>query len=574
MTDGSVRLIFIGGIGEVGRSVLVFETDDDLLVVDCGIGFPDEAHLGVELVLPDFTYVRERADRLRGIVLTHGHEDHVGGLPFLLQEVRAPVYATPLTLGLVSVKLEEVGLANRIPLHAFDPDERPSLRLGGFAIEPFRVCHSIPDAVGFGISTPAGLIVVTGDYKFDPTPIDGRLTDYQKLAEFGERGVRLLDSDCVHVESPGQTPSERIVGETYDRVFGEAPGRIIIATFASLIARVQQVIDTAARHGKKVVLLGRSLENNARIARELGYLGDPEGVLIEPKAAASLPDDRIVYVVTGSQGEPMAVLARIAGGDHREVAVGLGDTVIVSATPIPGNETAVYRIINQLFRAGAEVLYGQRALVHVSGHASRDELARMLDLTRPANVLPCHGEARHMALYADLALELGWSPDDVTFAEAGDVIEVTPDQVAISGRIALEDVFVDVGRVGTVGEQIVQDRRNLARDGVVTVVVGFERESRELVVGPEVATRGFVESSEAEDLLDRARARVEQTYRDVLDRSDPDEWPEARSFAGTLRRKIQESLTSFLYRETRRRPLIVPVVVEVPSPDLEDDQDA
>ena len=563
MTNDSVKLIFIGGIGEVGRSVLVFETADDVLLVDCGIGFPDENLLGIELVVPDFGYVRERADRLRGVVLTHGHEDHVGGLPYFLQEIRAPIYATPLTLGLVSVKLEEFGLASRVPLHAFDPDERPTIRLGGFAIEPFRVCHSIPDAVGLGITTPAGLIVVTGDFKFDPTPIDGRLTDYLKLAEFGERGVRLLISDCVHVESPGQTPSERVVGETYDRVFGEAPGRIIIATFASLIARVQQVIDTAARHGRKVVLLGRSLENNARIARDLGYLTDPDGVVIEPKAAASLPDDRLVYVVTGSQGEPMAVLARIAGGDHREVSVGAGDTVIVSATPIPGNETAVYRIINQLFRAGAEVLYGQRALVHVSGHASRDELARMLELTRPAHVLPCHGEARHMALYADLAMELGWSPDEITFAEAGDLIEVTPDAVTIAGRIPLADVFIDAGRIGTVSEQVVHDRRVLARDGVVTIVVGLDGATGQVLAGPELATRGFVQPGEAEALLERARTSVAQAIADLRPAGGEDGEATLAGRSGLVSRKIREAAAAFFFRETRRRPLVVPVVLEL-----------
>ena len=562
MADDSVKLVFIGGIGEVGRSLMVVETDEDIVVVDCGIGFPDEDMLGVELVLPDIDYLRQRTDRLRAFVLTHGHEDHIGGLPYVLHEIPAPVYATPLTLGLVSVKLEEVGLAGLIELQAIDPDRQPTLGFGSISIEPFRVCHSVPDAVGLGITTPAGLIVVTGDFKFDPTPIDGRLTDFAKLSEFGDRGVRLLVSDCVHVESPGQTPSERVVGETYDRVFAEAPGRIVIATFASLIARVQQVLDTAARYDRHVVLLGRSLENNARVARELGYLTDPYEVMIEPKAAASLPDNRLVYLVTGSQGEPLAVLSRIAAGEHREVAVGPGDTVIVSATPIPGNETAVYRIINRLFRAGAEVLYGQRALVHVSGHASRDELARMLELTRPLHILPAHGEDRHMALFADLALELGWRTEDVTLAVAGDVIEVTPDEVAIVDRIPLTEIFLDAGRLSTVTEAVVRERRALARDGVVMVAIGYDPEDYSLVAGPKIESRGFVEGGEAGDLGKKTGARVEEVVLDALVAAEANS-DQAASVTGLLTRRVREIASSVIYRETRRRPLVLPVIMEL-----------
>jgi ribonuclease J len=562
VTD-AVRLIFIGGIGEVGRSLLVVESGDDLLVVDCGVGFPDDDLLCVELVLPDFSYLRERADRLRGIVLTHGHEDHVGGLPYLLQEINAPVYATPLTLGLVSVKLEEVGLAGRVTLVPIDPDARPTLAFGSLTVEPFRVCHSIPDAVGLGVTTPAGLIVLTGDFKFDPTPIDGRLTDYDKLTELGDRGVRLLISDCVHVEYPGETPSERVVGETYDRVFAEAPGRIIVATFASLIARIQQVIDTAARYGRQVCLLGRSLENNARIARELGYLTDRTGALVEPRLAASLPDDRVVYVVTGSQGEPLAVLARIAAGEHREVTVGTGDTVIISATPIPGNETAVYRIINQLFRAGAEVLYGARALVHVSGHGSQDDLARMLELTRPLHLLPSHGEARHMALYGDLAIGLGWAAEEITFAEAGDVLEVTPDEVRIVDQVPLLDVFIDTGRAGVVSEKVVRDRRSLARDGFVTVAIAIDGASGELVGGLELATRGFMQFEDAEALLAATRQKIEETVLDELARFPRDDDSRLADLEGLLIRRVTDVASSSFYRATRRRPLVLPVILHL-----------
>jgi ribonuclease J len=556
MPASPVRLIFLGGIAEVGRNLFLLEYEDDIVVVDCGVGFPHEEQPGVDLVLPDVAYLRERADRIRGIFVTHGHEDHIGALPYLLPDLPAPVYATKLTLGLISAKLEEAGLLARTELIEFNPDDDPVLDAGPFRFEPFRVCHSIPDAVGFGITTPAGLVVHTGDFKLDETPIDGRTTDYDKIARLRERGVRLLISDCVHVEAPGRTPSERVVGETYQDVFEKAEGRIIIATFASLIARIQQVIDVAARNGRRVATLGRSLENNVRVARQLGYLVDPENVLIEPRDAAMLADDRVVYVVTGSQGEPMAVLGRIANGDHREVQVGAGDTVIISATPIPGNETAVFRIINQLFRAGAEVIYGARALVHVSGHASRDELGDMLDLVRPRHVVPFHGEHRHMALYADLAVERGMATDRITFAEVGDVIEVTADKVAVTGRVDAGFVYVDGVTVGAVGEVVIRDRRALAREGILMVVVSVDRQTGQIVAGPEILTRGFVYAKEATGLLEATKAHLRETLGEYTNGHQTDDW-------GYLSRQLRDSAASYLFRETRRRPMILPMVMEV-----------
>lgn len=536
--------------------MFILESEDDIIVVDCGVAFPHEEQPGIDLVLPDITYLRQKRDKIRAIFITHGHEDHIGSLPYLLPDINVPLYATKLTLGLISVKLDERSLKDSAQLIEFDPDAETPMHAGVFTVEPFRVCHSIPDAVGFGISTPAGLIVHTGDFKFDETPIDGRITNYAKLEEFQKRGVRLLISDCVHIESKGTTPSERVIGETYDRVFADAEGRIIVATFASLIARIQQVIDTAGKYNRKVATLGRSVENNVRVALELGYLSDPDRVLIDSKEAANLPDRNVVYIVTGAQGEPMAVLSRIAKGDHREVSVGPGDTVIVSATPIPGNETSVYRIINQLFRAGAEVIYSARALIHVSGHASREELGRMLELVKPRHVVPFHGEHRHMALYADLAIERGVPGDCITFAENGDVIEITPERVAVAERVEAGYVYVDGLSVGAVGDVVIRDRRALSSEGMLMVVVSVDRETGQIVAGPEIVTRGFVYAKEATELLDAVRAHLRERLADYTDGHQTDDW-------GYLSRQLRDATAQFLYKETRRRPMILPMVMEV-----------
>lgn len=536
--------------------MFVLEYEDDIIVVDCGVAFPHEEQPGIDLVLPDIAYLRQNRNRVRAIFITHGHEDHIGSLPYLLPDINVPLYATKLTLGLISVKLEERGLLKSAELIEFDPDSDEKLTAGVFTVEPFRVCHSIPDAVGFGITTPVGLIVHTGDFKFDDTPIDGRTTDYAKLDVFRNRGVRLLISDCVHIESGGSTPSERIVGETYEQIFAESNGRIIIATFASLIARIQQIIDTAALFDRKVATLGRSLENNVRVAMELGYLTDSGRVLVDSKEAAQLPDNKVVYIVTGSQGEPMAVLSRIAKGDHREVSVHEGDTVIVSATPIPGNETSVFRIINQLFRSGAEVIYSARALVHVSGHASRDELGRMLDLVQPRDVVPFHGEHRHMALYADLAMEHGLTSDHVHFAEIGDVIEISNDNVVIEKRVDSGYVYVDGISVGAVGDVVIRDRRALSSEGILMVVVSVDRETGIIVAGPEILTRGFVHAKESNDLLEATKSHLRDTLSEYTNGHQTDDW-------GYLSRQLRDTTAQFLYKETRRRPMILPMVMEV-----------
>ncbi len=547
--------MFLGGIAEVGKNMFLFEHEEDIIVIDCGVGFPEEEQFGIDLVLPDISYLKKRRDRIRGLFLTHGHEDHIGAIAYHLPDLNVPVYGTKLTLGLVRVKLEESGFLPQADLREFNPDCHEPIAAGAFSLEPFRVCHSIPDAVGFGINTPAGLIVHTSDFKLDPTPIDGRLTDYDRLNDFAERGVRLLISDCVHIETPGATPSERVVGETYDRVFGETDGRIFIATFASLIARVQQIIDTAGKHGRRVATLGRSLENNVKMALELGYLKDPDKLLVDAREASFLPDHEVVFVVTGSQGEPMAVLSRIANGDHRDVTVGEGDTVIISATPIPGNETSVYRIINKLFHAGAEVIYGSRAKVHVSGHGSYDELVTMLNLVKPRDVVPFHGEHRHMALYRDLAIEQGITADRIHFAEVGTIIEITPETVKVGGKIESGYLYVDGGTVGDVGDVVIRDRKALSRDGILMVIVTVDRETGVILAGPEIATRGFVHAKESGKLLEDVKTHLRDTIGDGAHFTSGD-W-------GYLSRQIRETTSSFLHKRTRRRPMILPMVMEV-----------
>ena len=534
-----------------------FETEDDLIVVDCGVGFPHEEQLGIDLVLPDISYLRQEREKIRAIFITHGHEDHIGALPYLLPDLPSvPVYATKLTRGLIQAKLEDRKVQSKVELIELEPDSDTSYKAGAFSVEPFRVCHSIPDSVGFAIDTPAGLILHTSDFKLDQTPIDGRLTDFAKIERFRKRGVHLLISDCVHIETRGRTPSEAIVGETYNDVFANAEGRIVIATFASLIARIQQVIDTAHRHGRLVATLGRSLEKNVKVALELGFLTDPNRVLVESRDAALLPDQKVVYIVTGSQGEPMAVLSRIANGDHREVSIGAGDTVIVSATPIPGNETSVYRIINKLFRAGADVIYQARAPVHVSGHAGREELADMLNAVGPHFVLPFHGEHRHMALYADLALENGIATENITFAEVGDVVEITPDHVAVTEHVEAGFVYVDGLSVGTVGEVVIRDRQALAQDGILMVIVSVDRQTGQIVAGPEIATRGFVHARESGALLEAVKEHLQKILASYTDGHQTEDW-------GYLSRQLRDATANYLFQQTRRRPMILPMVMEV-----------
>ncbi|ACZ38380.1 ribonuclease J [Sphaerobacter thermophilus] len=552
--DHHLDVTFLGGLGEVGKNMLVLASGDDMIVIDAGVGFPEEDMFGVDLLLPDITYLRQNADRVRGIFITHGHEDHIGALAYLLEAVNAPVYSTRLTQGLLRNRLRERKMLDRADLRLIVPEEDPRITAGCFTVECFRVSHSIPDAVGFAIETPVGLVVHTGDFKFDQTPVDGRLTDMAKLGELGRREPLLLISDCVHVESPGTTPSERVVEQTFDDVMRRASGRVIVATFASNISRVQQVLTTAHRHGRRVACVGRSLQNNVRVALELGYLTPPPDTLIRVAQAAKLPPEQVVYVCTGSQGEPMAVLSRIARGDHKEIRIQPGDTVVISATPIPGNESSVYRLINQLFKQGAEVIYAAHAPVHVSGHASQDELRMMLNLVRPRFVLPFHGEPRHLYLYADLARSVGIPDERIMIGEVGTVFRFDGETAEIVGSVPSGTVYVDGLSVGEAGDKTIVDRRLLARDGVLLIVVTIDRESGQVVAGPEIVGRGFLPDGVGTAFLTAARDHLSQ----VLGQN-------GHTSHGRLAatRAIHETVQSFVYQQTRRRPVILPVVLEV-----------
>jgi ribonuclease J len=547
-----LRVIPLGGVGEIGRNMTVLEYGQDIVVIDCGLMFPEADMLGVDLVIPEISYLRERASSVRAFILTHGHEDHVGALPYVLPEINAPIYAARLTRGLVEVKLKEHRLVNQVRMHTVRAGER--VRIGPFDIEFFHMCHSIPDNLGLAIRTPEGLVVHTSDFKFDHTPVDGQPTDFQRLASLGAEGVLLLLCDSTNADRPGFTPSEMVVSEAFDRVFAQAPGRIIVTTFASLISRVQQVIDTAERYGRKVALVGRSMMQNAGMAIDLGYLRVPPGVLVPFSETERLPADRVVLITTGAQGEPTSVLARIANRDHHQVSIVPGDTVVLSATPVPGNEETVNRTIDNLFRQGADVLYHDLMDVHVSGHASQEELKLLIAMLRPRYFLPVHGEYRHLVLNARLAQGLGIPPLNIIVAEDGDVLEFQGGRARRAGSVPAGFVFVDGLGVGDVGEVVLRDRRLLSQDGIVVAVVTVDRHSGHLAGIPDIISRGFVYEREAEGLLAAARQQLQ------IELNGHDDHEADFTF---IQSKVHDVLSRYFHHETRRRPMIIPVVVEV-----------
>ncbi len=548
-----LRIIPLGGVGEIGKNMYVFEYGDDIVVIDCGLMFPDEEMFGIDIVIPDITYLKERRANVRAFLITHAHEDHVGALPYVLPEFPGvPVYASTLARGLLGNKIKEHRLHNN-PLRALDPGD--VLELGPFTALPFRVGHSIPDAMGIALRTPVGTVVHTGDFKFDHTPVDGKLSDFHILAKLGEEGVIALLSDSTRAENPGYTPSERTVGEAFREIMEPLTGRVIVATFASNIARIQQVLDAAAQFDRKVAVIGRSMEQNFRIATDLGYLKYDPGRMISKDKIREVPDGKLVIATTGAQGEPMAGLARMANRDHRNVEIQPGDTVIVSASPIPGNEESVSRTIDNLFKAGANVLYHTIKRAHVSGHGSQEELKLMLGLTRPRYFIPMHGEFRMQVQHGRLAIETGVLPENVFIIENGQPIEILPDGSARRGTpVTAGYVYVDGLSVGEVGDVVLRDRRALANDGIFMVVVTVDKQTGNIIGRPEVITRGFVHLNEKDPIMVEAIDRVMASIENPGDHI---------SEIALLKVQIKDGVSRYLYEQTKRRPMVFPVVVEV-----------
>ena len=549
-----VRLTPLGGLGEIGKNITLYECGEDMFLVDCGMTFPDEEMPGIDIVIPDFSHVIKNADKIKGLVVTHGHEDHIGAIPYLLKEFNVPIYGTALTLGLIEGKLKEHKLLDSAKLNTVKPGD--VITLGCFKIEFIHVNHSIPDAVAVAITTPSGVIVQTGDFKIDTTPIDGEVIDLARFAELGKKGVLALLSDSTNAERPGFTQSERIVGESFSNLFKKADKkRIIVATFSSNIHRLQQIIDEANRCGRKVAVSGRSMLNVVTVASELGYLSVPEGVLVDIDVINRYTPDQLVIITTGSQGEPMSALRRMAFGDHRKVNIGSGDMIIISATPIPGNEKLVTKVINELLKLGAEVVYEKMYDVHVSGHACQEELKIMLDLCKPKYFIPVHGEQKHLVKHAGLALAIGVPEKNILISSIGRVIELTSDSMKVVESVPAGGIMVDGFGVGDVGNVVLRDRKHLAEDGIIVVALSVDSVTKEVLSGPELISRGFVYVKESEEMFDEAR----EIACDILEKcyvTGLHDW-------SAVKARVRDGLSRHLYEQTGRSPMILPIILEI-----------
>jgi ribonuclease J len=552
MARSKLKLIPLGGLSEIGKNMLLLEYENEILIVDAGLMFPGEEMLGIDLVIPDINYLLDKKKKIRGIVVTHGHEDHIGALPYILPQLDVPIYASRLTHGLIRVKLKERKALADAKLKVV-PSGEP-ITLGAFKVELFPVCHSIPDAAGLIINTPVGVVVHSGDFKLDYTPVSGRPTDLSRLAQLGTQGVLLLLSDSTYAELPGYTPSEKVVGEALDHIMADAPGRVIVTTFSSLVSRVQQVIDAAAKHGRRVFIVGRSMSDTVRMALELGYIQAPDGILGRIDEARGLPNDKVVFVTTGSQGEPTSALVRMANRDHPNVNIHSGDTIVMSATPIPGNEAVVNRTVDNLFKQGARVLYDKVAQVHVHGHGSQEELKLLLNLVKPEFFMPIHGEYRHLSLHARLAESVGMPKENTFVLEDGDILELTEHWAKKNGKVGSGNVYVDGLSVGDIGGVVLRNRRMLSKDGIVVAIIAVNRQTGKLVGRPDIVTRGFVDTREFKEMIDESRDLLAK----ALDHSGGKaaEW----SFVNT---KARDTLDKFYYEKTKLRPMILPFMVRV-----------
>ena len=549
--DIGVRIAFLGGLNEVGKNMTLYECGDDMILVDCGLAFPEPDMLGVDLVIPDFTYVEQNVNKIKGIFITHGHEDHIGGLAYLLQRVNIPVYGTKLTIGLIENKLREHKILDIAKLNVIKPKDK--IKLGCFEVEAIHVNHSIPDALALAISTPAGLILQTGDFKIDTTPIDGDVIDLARIAKLGEKGVLCLLADSTNAQRPGYTASERTVGESFARLFQKADGkRLIVATFASNIHRVQQIIDVAKSVGRKVALSGRSLENVVETASKLGYLNVPEGILVSIDSVSRYPHDKLVIITTGSQGEPMSALYRMAFSEHRRVEIGTGDYVIISATPIPGNEKTVGKVVDELLKRGAEVVYEKMYDVHVSGHACQEELRLIMSLAKPKFFIPVHGEQKHLRSHAQLAESMGIAPGNIYIADNGKQVELTKRKMSVVEDVPAGKVFVDGYGVGDVGSAVIRERKRLAEDGLIIINAVIERDTGMLVSGPDIVSRGFVYVRDSEQLIAEAKL-VAQIVIDECIHEGVIEW-------GAIRNRIRDDISRLLYDRTKRNPMVIPII--------------
>lgn len=548
-----LKVIPLGGLQEIGKNITAFEYGEDIIVVDCGLAFPEDEMLGIDLVIPDVTYLAKNKERVKAFVITHGHEDHIGALPYILKEVNVPVYGTRLALGLVEYKLEEHGMRSDVTLQTVQQGQ--TIELGEFKVEFIRSTHSIADTVALAIHTPIGVIVHTSDFKIDYTPIEGEPMDLARLAELGRKGVLLLMSDSTNVEREGYTMSERTVGDAFEELFLNTKGRILVATFASNVHRVQQVINAAVKFGRKVSICGRSMVNVVNVAMTLGYLDIPEGVLIDIDHIDKYPHDRLVIVTTGSQGEPMSALSRMAASEHKKVEIVPGDRVIISANPIPGNEKLVSRVINELFKKGADVIYEALADIHVSGHASQEELKLILSLVKPKFFLPVHGEYRHLKQHANLAHKLGMAMENIFIMDIGKVLELSGDSAKINGSVTAGKVLVDGLGVGDVGNIVLRDRKHLSQDGLIVVVITIEGDTGNVIAGPDIISRGFVYVREAEDLMEQVKEVTKMALQRSEDKKKND-WSAKKSI-------IRDTLRDYLYEKTKRKPMILPIIMEI-----------